>query len=226
LRGWGRRLRQPLSQLLLPRADAAGQGSTHAGGRDCRVQNPDADRGTGGPLSAATAYVLLEDGARFDGVACGAHAAAVGEIVFTTSMSGYQEAMSDPSYAGQLLTFTYPQVGNYGVSSQAMESARAHARAAIMRAAVDRDDAPAAEQGWLSWLADQGIAAITDVDTRALVRHIRDRGAMRGGIFPAALPEAHARELIEAEPGMAGRDLVREVTPDRMISLGDGSHVA
>src|SRR5207245_1677126 len=79
LRGRGRRLRQPLGQLLLPRADAAGQGSAHAGGRDCRVQNPDADRGTGDPLSAATAYVLLEDGARFDGVACGADAVPVGE---------------------------------------------------------------------------------------------------------------------------------------------------
>jgi carbamoyl-phosphate synthase small subunit len=93
----------------------------------------------------ATAYVLLEDGARFDGIACGADSHAVGEIVFTTSMSGYQEAMTDPSYAGQLLAFTYPQIGNYGVSAEAMESDRVHARAAIMRAAVDRHDAPGAE---------------------------------------------------------------------------------
>src|SRR4029077_17937140 len=104
------------------------------------------------PAPAATAYVLLEDGARCDGIACGADAAAVGEIVFTTSMSGYQEAMTDPSFAGQLLTFTYPQIGNYGVSSEAMESDRVHARAAIMRAAVDREDAPGAEGGFLSWL--------------------------------------------------------------------------
>src|ERR1700727_974063 len=97
------------------------------------------------PASAATAYVLLEDGARFDGIACGADDAAVGEIVFTTSMSGYQEAMTDPSYAGQLLAFTYPQVGNYGVSAEAMESSRIHARAAIMRAAVDYSDAPKAQ---------------------------------------------------------------------------------
>src|ERR1700729_3532906 len=109
------------------------------------------------PASAASAYVLLEDGARFDGIACGADDAAVGEIVFTTSMSGYQEAMTDPSYAGQLLAFTYPQVGNYGVSAEAMESDRIHARAAIMRAAVDRDDAPRADRGWLSWLTDCGI---------------------------------------------------------------------
>jgi carbamoyl-phosphate synthase small subunit len=159
------------------------------------------------------AYVLLEDGARFDGSACGADTHAVGEVVFTTSMSGYQEAMSDPSYAGQLIAFTYPQVGNYGVSERAMESDRAHARAAIMRAAVDYDDAPGAESGWLTWLVAQGVAAITDVDTRALVRHIRDAGAMRGGVFPASVPTAQAHALLELEPPMAGRDLAREVTP-------------
>jgi len=172
-------------------------------------------------VTAATAYVLLEDGTRFDGLACAADAHAVGEIVFTTSMSGYQEAMTDPSYAGQLITFTYPQIGNYGVSAEAMESDRVHARAAIMRAAVDHTDAPASTQGWLNWLAGQAVPAITDVDTRALVRHIRDRGAMRGGVFPAALSEQQARDLIEQEPDMAGRDLVRDVTPKKLIVLGD-----
>jgi carbamoyl-phosphate synthase small subunit len=173
-------------------------------------------------VTAPTAYVLLEDGARFDGLACGDDVPAVGEIVFTTSMSGYQEAMTDPSYAGQLLTFTYPQIGNYGVSEQAMESDRVYARAAIMRAGVDRHDAPAAEQGWLTWLTNQGIPAITDLDTRALVRHIRDRGAMRGGLFPAAVVESDARGLIDAEPDMAGRDLVSEVTPEQLTIVGDG----
>ena len=178
-------------------------------------------------MTAATAYVLLEDGARFDGLACAAQGHAVGEIVFTTSMSGYQEAMTDPSYAGQLITFTYPQVGNYGVSAEAMESDRVHARAAIMRAAVDHSDTPGA--GWLTWLTQNGIPAITDVDTRALVRHIRDRGAMRGGVFPAALAEHQARELVEQEPDMAGRDLVRDVTPkERIVILGrnDGPRIA
>jgi carbamoyl-phosphate synthase small subunit len=170
-----------------------------------------------------TAYVLLEDGTRFDGLACGADAHAVGEIVFTTAMSGYQEAMSDPSYAGQLITFTYPQIGNYGVSAQAMESDRVHARAAIMRAAVNRDDAPGAEQGWLDWLRDHGIPGITDLDTRALVRHIRDAGAMRGGVFPAHVDAAQARELIAAEPSMNGRDLARQVgTPEPITLLGEG----
>jgi carbamoyl-phosphate synthase small subunit len=170
----------------------------------------------------ADGYVLLEDGTRFDGVACGADNTAVGEIVFTTSMSGYQEAMTDPSYAGQLITFTFPMIGNYGVSADAMESDRIHARAAIMRAAVDREDAPGAEQGWLSWLRDCGIAAISDVDTRALVRHIRDQGAMRGGVFPARIAEGEARALIASEPAMTGRDLAREVSPREPLVLGDG----
>ena len=180
-------------------------------------------------MSAFTAYVLLQDGTRFDGLACGADAPAVGEIVFTTSMSGYQEAMTDPSYAGQLITFTYPQIGNYGVSAEAMESNRVHARAAIMRAGVDREDAPGAEGGWLRWLTDCGIPAITDLDTRALVRHIRDAGAMPGGVFPARISEAEARELIAAEPAMTGRDLAREVTPPESITVAgpaDGPRIA
>jgi carbamoyl-phosphate synthase small subunit len=181
-------------------------------------------------VTRATAYVLLEDGTRFDGLACGADDHAVGEIVFTTSMSGYQEAMTDPSYAGQLIIFTYPQIGNYGVSLAAMESDRVHARAAIMRAGIDRHDARGADGGWLSWLTSRGIPALSDLDTRALVRHIRDQGAMRGGVFPAAIAETAARELIAAEPAMSGRDLAREVTPNQPIVLsgqgGEGPRIA
>jgi carbamoyl-phosphate synthase small subunit len=167
----------------------------------------------------ATAYVLLADGARFDGIACGADEPAVGEIVFTTAMAGYQEAMTDPSYAGQLITFTYPEIGNYGAMTEAMESDRVHARAAIMRAGNDREDAPGAESGWLSWLTDCGIPAVTELDTRALVRHIRDAGAMRGGVFPASISERQAHALIDAEPPMSGRDLARQVSPTQTLVL-------
>jgi carbamoyl-phosphate synthase small subunit len=170
----------------------------------------------------ATAYVLLEDGARFEGVACGADIHAVGEVVFTTGMSGYQESMSDPSFAGQLIAFTYPHIGNYGVSAEAMESERPWARAAIMREAGNREDAPAAERGWLDWLTDCGVVAITGVDTRALVKHIRSAGAMRGGVFPARVGEAQARELLDAEPPMAGQDLARVVTPNEVTRHGGG----
>ena len=169
-------------------------------------------------------YVLLADGTRFDGDACGAAGHAVGEVVFTTGMSGYQESVTDPSFHAQLLTFTAPMVGNYGVSAEAMESGRVHARGAIMREAVNADHAPGAEGGWLDWLRDRGVPAITGVDTRALVRHIREAGAMPGGIFPAATSEPEARELIAAEPPMTGRDLARVVTPERpRVHAGDGS---
>ncbi len=172
----------------------------------------------------SSAYVLLADGTRFDGEACGAPGHAVGEVVFTTGMSGYQECVTDPSFAAQLITFTAPMVGNYGVSAEAMESDRVHARAAIMREAVNSEDAPSAERGWLDWLLDCGVPGITGVDTRSLVRHIRDAGAMLGGVFPATIGEDEARALIAAEPPMTGRDLAREVTPQEpSIVHGDGS---
>jgi len=175
-------------------------------------------------MGAPGSYVMLEDGTRFDGDAAGAETHAVGEVVFTTGMAGYQESLTDPSFAGQLLTFTYPHIGNYGVSEPAMESDRAWARAAIMRAATNAEDAPTAERGWLDWLADCGIPAITGVDTRELVRHIRDAGSMRGGVFPAGTSEADARGLIEAEPSMVGADFARLVTPrERSVHGAGGS---
>jgi carbamoyl-phosphate synthase small subunit len=168
-------------------------------------------------------YVLLEDGASFSGEVCGAAGYALGEVVFTTGMSGYQESITDPSFAGQLIAFTYPHIGNYGASGQAMESDRAWARAAIMREACNREHAPSAERGWLDWLTDCGVQAISGVDTRALVRHIRDAGAMRGGVFSAETPLAQAREMIDAEQPMAGQDLARVVTPSEISRHGDGN---
>lgn len=172
-----------------------------------------------------SAYVLLEDGTRFDGEAVGAHGVAVGEVVFTTGMSGYQESMTDPSFAGQLITFTYPHIGNYGVSARAMESDAIWARAAIMRDATNTEDAPDCEGGWLDWLRDCGIPGITGVDTRELVRHIRSAGAMKGGLFPGDMPESEARERIDAEPSMKGRDLVSVVTPGEAHTVGWGGDV-
>ena len=192
-------------------------------------------------MSAGSAYVLLEDGTRFDGEAVAADGPVTGEVVFNTSMTGYQEAVTDPSYAGQIITFTYPHVGNYGVSSDAMESDKVHARAVIMRAAINAkhgrppgrlrrptarplsiEDSAGAAGGWLDWLRDCRVPAVTGVDTRALVRHLRDRGAMRGGIFPAGLAQDEAMDRVMAEPPMAGQDLAREVSPERMAELGTG----
>src|ERR1700693_4276171 len=118
------------------------------------------------PARPPTGYVLLEDGTRFDAEACAAEAHAVGEVVFTTGMSGYQESMTDPSFAGQLIAYTYPHIGNYGASADAMESDRAWARAAIMREACNREDASTAERGWLDWLGDSGGFGISGIDTR------------------------------------------------------------
>ena len=172
------------------------------------------------------AYLLLEDGTRFDGESVGAPVTGLGEVVFNTAMSGYQEAVTDPSYAGQIIVFTYPLIGNYGVARAHMESDRIHARAVIMREGVDREDAAHAEGGWLTWLADCGIPALSGVDTRALVRHIRDKGAMRGGIFAAEVSEGEATERVEAEPSMTGADFAREVTPREPVILeGDGPRV-
>src|SRR3954449_7448383 len=128
-------------------------------------------------------YLVLEDGTIFEGKPFGAPGAITGEVVFNTSMTGYQEALTDPSYAGQIITFTYPLIGNYGVSAAAMEADRPHARAVVMREAKNGEDAADAEGGWLDWLRDSGVPAISGVDTRELVRRIRDAGAMRGGIF-------------------------------------------
>jgi carbamoyl-phosphate synthase small subunit len=171
-------------------------------------------------------YLLLEDGSRFDGELCGQAEAVSGEVVFNTAMTGYQESVTDPSYAGQVIVFTYPLVGNYGASEAAMESDRAHARAVVMRDAKNGEDVASAEGGWLDWLGDRGVTGITGVDTRALVRHIRDGGAMRGGVFPADVPEPEARERVAAEPPMDGADLARTVTPPEAVRLdGDGPHV-
>jgi carbamoylphosphate synthase small subunit len=152
-------------------------------------------------------YVLLEDGARFEGELRGGGESVTGEVVFNTSMTGYQEAVTDPSYAGQIITFTYPLIGNYGVAAAAMESERPQARGVIMREAKNAEDAAEAEGGWLDWLGDCGVPTIDGVDTRSLVRHIRDRGAMRGGIFSAgrgAQPDRCGAGDERRGPGSAG----------------------
>jgi carbamoyl-phosphate synthase small subunit len=190
-------------------------------------------------MSGSPAYLLLEDGTRFDGESVGAPVVGTGEVVFNTAMSGYQEAVTDPSYAGQIIAFTYPLIGNYGVAQSQMESDRIHARAVIMREGVDREDASHAEGGWLTWLTDCGIPAMSGVDTRALVRHIRDKGAMRGGVFAGEgaargiagggappIGEAEALARVRSEPSMTGADLARGVTPAEPVILeGDGPRV-
>ena len=162
--------------------------------------------GPGGILNRA-AYLLLEDGRRFDGAFLGAESLALGEVVFNTCMTGYQEILTDPSYSGQLVTMTYPLQGNYGVNAEDRESGAARAAGFIVREAARRPSSWRAEGGLDAYLRDQGVVGIQDVDTRALTRHIRSVGAMRAAIAPADVPEAEVRARIEAHPRMEGLDL-------------------
>ena len=164
-------------------------------------------------------FLVLENGLVFPGESVGAEGFAAGEAVFTTAMTGYQEVVTDPSFAGQLVCFTAPMVGNYGVDARRSESAGAHARAVLMRRAGG--------DGWTRWLSQQDVVALEDVDTRSLVLHLRDRGAM---LAAAVSGEASVDELLErirAAGPMAGRALVAGVSTGDAYRVGRrGPHVA
>jgi carbamoyl-phosphate synthase small subunit len=162
-------------------------------------------------------YLLLEDGTVFRGRSVAAAGAAFGEAVFTTGMTGYQETVTDPSYAGQLVCFTAPMVGNYGVDDARLESEAPHARAVLMRRLGG--------EAWALWLAEQGIVAIDEIDTRALTLQLRDAGAMRGVAVAdertLAVPEA--LEQVRAQPTMEGSALVADVsTPAPYVAEREG----
>ena len=158
--------------------------------------------------------LVLEDGTVFRGRSVGAGGIAFGEAVFTTAMSGYQEIVTDPSYAEQLVCFTAPMVGNYGVSLDRSESARAHAGAVVMRRASG--------DAWPRWLAAQGVVALDGIDTRSLVLHLRDRGAMRAAAVAGDASIAHVLARVRAQPPMHGRALVAGVSTPEPYALGRG----
>lgn len=151
-------------------------------------------------------YLLLEDGTVFRGRSVGATGAAFGEAVFTTAMTGYQETVTDPSYAGQLVCFTAPMVGNYGVADERNESDRPHARAVLMRQLGGKE--------WAEWLLRHGLVALEEIDTRALVLRLRDGGAMRAAAVASEeeLSVADALEAVQAQPLMEGQALVAQVS--------------
>jgi carbamoyl-phosphate synthase small subunit len=161
------------------------------------------------------AHLVLEDGTVYAGRAVGAAGTAAGEACFTTAMAGYEEAVTDPSYAGQVLAFSYPLVGNYGVDPQRMESSRAQVRGVVMRRA---------RPAWTDWLAAQAVPALDDVDTRALVRRIRTEGAMRCALGTAAPDELHRLAL--AEPPLARQALALEAGTTVPYRVGAGPRVA
>ena len=165
-------------------------------------------------------YLLLEDGTVFPGrsVAAGGHA--FGEAVFTTGMTGYQETVTDPSYAEQLVTFTAPMVGNYGVDEGRLESARPHARAVLMRRLGGR--------AWSEWLTAHAIVALDELDTRRLTLRLRDSGAMRGVAVAdeAELPVDDALGQVRAQPLMEGQALVAQVSTDEPYVAAAGGRVS
>ena len=151
-----------------------------------------------------TGLIVLEDETVFHGESVGAPGHAFGEAVFTTAMTGYQEVVTDPSYCGQLICFTAPMVGNYGVADARAESSRPHARAVVMREARGPE--------WTDWLYDRCVPALTAVDTRSLVLHLRDRGAMRGAVVCGAEDVAEALAAVRAQPSMSGAALAGRVS--------------
>ena len=159
-----------------------------------------------------TAYLLLEDGRRFDGQLIGASAVAHGEVVFNTSMTGYQEVLTDPSYTGQLVTMTYPLIGNYGVNPEDCESPVPQVNGFIVREASRMHSNWRSEGGLDEYLSEHGITGISDVDTRALTRHLRSKGAMRGAVAGIDRDQDEILEEILAQPLMEGLDLANGVS--------------
>jgi carbamoyl-phosphate synthase small subunit len=159
------------------------------------------------------ALLVLEDGSVFRGQSIGALGSTVGETVFNTAMTGYQEILTDPSYARQIITFTYPQIGNTGINDEDVESDRIHAAGMVIRQTPKRASSWRMKKTLQDYLAEQGVVAITDVDTRRLTRLIREKGALAGCIIagPAATVEA-ALAAARAFPGLKGMDLAREVS--------------
>ena len=170
-----------------------------------------------------TAYLLLEDGRRFDGQLIGASAVAHGEVVFNTSMTGYQEVLTDPSYTGQLVTMTYPLIGNYGVNPEDCESPVPQVNGFIVREASRVHSNWRSEGGLDEYLSEHGITGISDVDTRALTRHLRSKGAMRGAVAGIDRDQDEILEEILAQPLMEGLDLANGVStqePYEVAALG------
>jgi carbamoyl-phosphate synthase small subunit len=183
-------------------------------------------------MAIRDALLVLSDGTVFEGEALGATPAggiATGEVVFNTVLSGYQEVISDPSYAGQIITFTYPHIGNYGVNAVDDESGRPHCRGVVVREMARRHSNWRAEEHLDAWLARHGVPGIGGIDTRRLTRHIRDAGAMPGAFGAvgeaadgSVVTEASLLAAAQAEPGTDGVDLVSQVTTASPYTVGTG----
>ena len=161
---------------------------------------------------SATALLVLADGTVLRGEAFGARGTAIGEVVFNTGMTGYQEVMTDPSYSGQLVTFTYPELGNTGVNRDDQEADRPHVRGVIARQLSPRASNWRSQGDLEAWLTQHGVVGIRSVDTRALVRHLREGGALNGAISTDGTPPAELLAQVRSAPSMQGLNLAAQVT--------------
>lgn len=159
------------------------------------------------------AKLALEDGTVYSGLSFGAEGEVDGEVCFNTSMTGYQEIVTDPSYRGQIVAMTYPEIGNYGVNCEDVESAKPHLAGFVVREVSRRASSFRADGGLQDYLSKAGVVALTGIDTRALVRRIRQRGAMKGVLSTRDLNNSSLVAKAKSSPGLVGRDLVREVVP-------------
>jgi carbamoyl-phosphate synthase small subunit len=168
------------------------------------------------------AVLLLEDGTFFEGTSFGAQATRCGEVVFNTSMTGYQEILTDPSYHEQIITMTYPLIGNYGTNSQDWESGRIFASGFIVKENCDYPSNWRSGKSLGDYLKDNNIVGLEGIDTRSLVRHIRVKGAMKGIISSAQFSLKALRSKLQQYPGLVGRDIVQNVTSKKPYNWDDG----
>ncbi|MEX0601768.1 MAG: carbamoyl-phosphate synthase domain-containing protein, partial [Bacteroidota bacterium] len=158
------------------------------------------------------AKLALENGTVFTGESFGAATEATGEVVFNTSMTGYQEILTDPSYAGQIVTMTYPLIGNYGINLSDLESVKPQVAGFVVKEYSETFSNFRATDSLAHWLVDHQIAAIQGIDTRRLTRMIREVGALRGVLSTADLDDDRLVQKAKASPEMTGLDLTRQVT--------------
>lgn len=168
------------------------------------------------------AILALEDGTIFEGVSVGAPGLSVGEVVFNTAMTGYQEILTDPSYARQMVTLTYPHIGNTGCTDQDDEAAQAWAAGLIVRNVPRRPSSWRSQVSLPEWLAARGIVAIADIDTRKLTRILREKGAQNGALMAGDIDIDKALEAARKFPGLKGMDLAKEVTTRESYEWHDG----
>jgi carbamoyl-phosphate synthase small subunit len=171
--------------------------------------------------SAQPALLVLADGTTYQGWSFGAAGTTIGEVVFNTGMTGYQEVLTDPSYCGQIVTFTYPELGNTGINPEDEESHRPQVRGAIARNISSRPSNWRSTQSLPDYLKEHNIPGIYGIDTRSLTRKIRSTGAMNGGISTEILDPVELLKMVQAAPSMAGLNLVREVTTSQVYEWSD-----